>query len=76
MFRKDSFFYIFVVSIQEAVIKAIEKKHQQERETLLELLEHELTGDDALIIENMTSEQRQEKLQELWGKRRAQQFSK
>ena len=61
--------------LQEAVIKTMEQKHVQERMALLELLQHEVTGDDKLLADNMTSEQRQERLQEIWGKRLAQQFS-
>ncbi|XP_071784125.1 uncharacterized protein [Asterias amurensis] len=57
-------------SMQDAVIRSIEKKHRLEREALYELLQKEYGEDDVLIAENMTPEQRQEVLQKLMEKRR------
>ncbi|XP_038068700.1 trichohyalin-like isoform X2 [Patiria miniata] len=57
-------------SMQDAVIRTLEKKHRLEREALYDLLQAKYGEDDVLVAENMTQEQRQEVLQELMEQRR------
>ncbi|XP_022097553.1 trichohyalin-like isoform X2 [Acanthaster planci] len=58
-------------SMQDAVIRTLEKKHNLERETLYDLLHAKYGEDEILIAEHMTQEQRQDILQELMERRRA-----
>ncbi|KAJ8047726.1 hypothetical protein HOLleu_06793 [Holothuria leucospilota] len=52
-------------AMQDAVLKALEQKHAKERETLLVLLQTEFSQDDRLVAENISSEERAEKMQTL-----------